>query len=169
MRPVRHVLMPGALLAVGVWLLAGCIFIPTFNKVDKGDRNYSKKVGDAGSRKPLRVGRATRDQVMRLLGPPELVSPDGRRAAYEWHVTNGIWIFPLCFRAVVQRGERTLFLDFDESGVLRGFHISKIDGNFVWGEPYGLDDHEPEGMIPWGLNRWPDEPERTVTSQPSTR
>ena len=153
-----RLLLPAALAGVGVFLLVGCIYVPMFNKVEEG-QNYSKKVGNAKSRKPIRVGRAHRDDVMRVLGAPPYASPDGRRAAYPWSVTNGIWVWPLCFNAYAQRGNRALLLDFDEKGIVRGFRVEKYDGNVLYNEP---GPAVPDGMQAWGLQRWPDEPDRTV-------
>jgi hypothetical protein len=112
---------PIMLIALGVWLLLGCIYIPTFNKLEKGV-DASKKVGDAKSRKPLQVNRATRADVERELGPPFLVNADGTIVAYRWHVLRGVWL-TMCFTADADRVTRVLVLRFDDSGVLQSFQM----------------------------------------------
>lgn len=125
--------IPLMIFVLGICMLEGCFFIPTFNYVEKG-RNYSKQVGEAQSKLPLRVGLANRQDVIRLLGPPQYASADGLKTAYVWKVVNGIWVFPFCFGAEMQRGNRALLLQFDRSGVLTAFRIVKNDGN--WYAPY---------------------------------
>jgi hypothetical protein len=160
----RRLVRPVALLALGIWLLQGCLFIPTFNAVKEGE-NLSKKLGDAASRRPIRIGVTTRDQVVAILGPPPFVRPDGTAAAYDWTVTNGIWVWPLCFTAYAQEGKRALVLGFDESGVVRSYRVEKRDGNVMYNK---VTYWQPAaGMQPWGLHRWPDDPERTVPVEPN--
>ena len=122
---------PLALISVGISLLSGCLFIPTFNRTLEGT-DASAKVGDAKSRKPLRVGSATRDDVIRLLGAPQHISEDGSVVAYTWKVLNGVWVWPLCFTAENEEGARALILRFDQANMLRGFSISSRDGNIVY-------------------------------------
>jgi hypothetical protein len=119
------------LLTLGLALLQGCLFIPTFNKVQEGE-NVTKKIGDSGSRKPIRINRATRADVERVLGPPKYASADGLRIAYSWRVLEGIWVMPLCFSVEDQHGSRAAVLTFDESGVLRSMRVSKSSGSLLY-------------------------------------
>ena len=119
-----RITLPIVLIGLGVWLLHGCIYIPTFNAVQEGE-NVTKKIGNQKSRKPLRVGVANRADVERVLGPPRAISQDGREIAYAWHVLEGIWVMPLCFMAEDQRGVRAAILTFDDAGVLRSFRVVK--------------------------------------------
>src|SRR4051794_35989850 len=91
MRRRLRILSALLLLAVGVAALAGCIYIPTFGATAERT-NLSGKVGEADSNRPIRKGRATAAEVARVLGRPELVSPDGRRVVYTWRQLNGLWI-----------------------------------------------------------------------------
>lgn len=121
----RQIILPLILIVLGVCLLEGCLFIPTFDTLKKGEHDAAKQVGGANSRKPLRVGMATRGQIEKLLGPPNFYAPDGSRTAYTWRVTEGIWIAPLCFYANPRNRERMLLLQFDHEGVLQRFRIDK--------------------------------------------
>lgn len=126
---LRHcirILPPLFLIALGLWLLSGCIYIPTFDSVKQG-RNASKEVGDARSKKPLRVGLASRDEVLRILGQPPLITEDRSKFAYTWEVTRGVWIMPLCFDTRSIEGHRMLVLSFDSAGILRDFGVKKSD------------------------------------------
>ena len=156
---------PAMLLVVGLWLLQGCLFIPTFNKVDSGGHNAAADVGEADSKKPLRVGTATIDDVSRILGRPTFVNPDGSAVAYRWGVTNGIWIWPLCFQAYAQEGKRMLVVEFDHAGVLRSFHVEKTNGNWLYSSAPFLGP--PKGMKPWSPNLWPEVPPAPAPVPPS--
>jgi hypothetical protein len=126
---VKKGLPPAIIAAVGVWLLAGCVFIPTFNKRIHG-REVTRDVGKENSKKPLRLGRATRDDVLRLLGDPPYWSPDGRRVAYTWTVLNGIWVWPLCFDSFNQEEARTLILTFDADDTLVSYRMTRNGQNW---------------------------------------
>jgi hypothetical protein len=126
----RRLALPIALLTFGVALLQGCLFIPTFNKVQEGE-NVTKKIGDSGSRKPIRFNRATRADVERVFGPPNYASADGLRVAYSWRVLEGVWVMPLCFAVEDQRGQRAAVLTFDDGGVLRSMGVVKVSNDFM--------------------------------------
>jgi hypothetical protein len=115
----RTTALPIALIALGLWLLVGCIYIPTFNKHESGV-DASKQVGGPKSGKPIRAQRSTRADVERLLGPPFLIN-DGSAIAYRWQVLKGVWVMPFCFMADADRGTRALVLRFDDVGMLRSF------------------------------------------------
>ncbi len=70
------------------------------------------------------------DQVIALLGYPQYASQDGRRIAYTWTVLNGEWVYPLCFTAQPQQGQRALELTFDQHNVLEDYQLSKVDGSW---------------------------------------
>ena len=113
-----------ALAVVGVWLLVGCIYIPTFGTRFSG-KNVGKSVGAAGSDKPVRVKYSTRSDVLRVLGEPPFATADRRVFAYPWTVRNGIAVWPLCFATSAIRGQRTLVLRFDSNDVLGSFQTLK--------------------------------------------
>ena len=91
---VKKCLPPMLMAAAGVWLLAGCVFIPTFNNPVRG-RDVSGQVGSPESKRPLRIDQARREDVLRVLGAPWATSPDGTELAYTWVVRNGVWVMPL--------------------------------------------------------------------------
>lgn len=160
-RPVRLAL-PLVLAGVGVSLLAGCVFIPTFDKTIRG-KNVSKYVGSAKQDRPIRLHAATRDDVMRVLGEPRYASPDRTRIAYEWEVLNGYWVWPLCFAGYRQEGRRALLLTFDEAGVLRTSEVLKNNGNWFYGIAPGLPAL-PRDMLTAGATR----PATSPANQPAT-
>lgn len=118
--------IPISLVLLGAVLLSGCLFVPAFDRVERGV-NVADKIGPANSRRPLRVGTATMSQVLALLGPPQYSSDDGRRIAYSWIVINGYWVYPLCFAAEPQRGARGIQLTFDANGVLLRYDVKKYN------------------------------------------
>ena len=121
-----RLVIPLALTAAGLWLLAGCVYIPAFGPTVEG-KNASKSVGSKGSRKPVRVGRATRADVVGVLGEPRAATSDRRVLAYTWVVRNGYTIWPLCFAGYPVNGNRTLVLRFGEDGVLRSFEVLRLN------------------------------------------
>jgi outer membrane protein assembly factor BamE (lipoprotein component of BamABCDE complex) len=130
-RSIRHTLrktaLPTLLAAAGVWLLVGCVYIPTFGRVVHG-KDVSKTVGGEGSRAALRPGEATRDDVLRVLGKPYYAESTGHALAYNWRVQQGFFWYPLClFAADGIYGERTLVLRFNDDGLLRSYEVFKKD------------------------------------------
>jgi hypothetical protein len=123
---LRRSLLPMLLVVLGIWLLAGCIYIPMFGRTVSGT-NVSGKVGEPDSHKPIRIARTNRDQVIHLLGPPYAEKRDGTAIAYVWTVQNGIAVWPLCFTIQTVDGRRVLILRFDEYGVLQRSQILKHD------------------------------------------
>ena len=148
-----RIVAPLVLLVTGLWLLEGCLFIPTFNKLKPGDRNAAADVGEATAHRPLRVGTSTRDDVMRVLGPPAFARPDWSAIAYQWRVTNGIWVWPLCFSAYSQEGKRMLIVEFDSAGMLRSFRVEKQNANFMYNKVSLYQ--APPGMKLWQPPAWP--------------
>ena len=125
-RKIRRLLAPLVLIVAGVWVLVGCVYIPTFGTRMAG-KDVAKSVGHADSRKPIRVSRATVADVLRVLGEPPFATDDRRVFAYPWTVRNGIAVWPLCFAAYPVRGQRTLVLRFDTEDVLGSFEVLKRD------------------------------------------
>ena len=118
-------LAPAALALGGAVLLAGCIPIPVF-KPPGGQVRPEKRIGRAGSNKPLKLGRATREDVIRVLGPPHSEPGGGASLLYEYQVIETVMYYPLCFIAWPdQPRPRFLRLDFGPGGTLRQFKVSK--------------------------------------------
>lgn len=144
----RRALLPIVLIALGLYLLVGCIYIPMFGRTTDG-KNVRRAVGDANSRRPLRVSRASRDDVLRVLGPPYVAASDGSALAYTWRVQNGIAIWPFCFMADSIDGMRTLVLRFDQAGKLQSYNLMKSDKPLIslgamWFQPPLPDDLRDE-------------------------
>lgn len=135
-----RVVIPCLIAVIGLMAITGCFFVPTFNGVVEGD-DAAAKIGDANSKKPLRIGTSTRDDVIRVLGPPEPEVKGEGRLLYTWKVQNGAWVWPLCFSAAGQFGVRGLELNFDDSGTLRSCNVLKVDG-----DPYRL---HPDAPLTW--------------------
>lgn len=125
-----------ALIGTGVWVLVGCIYIPTFNAVKQG-QNHSKQVGDVRSRRPVRIHKATRHDVRRILGPPVAVSKDGRSALYSWRVRHGYLLWPLCGGGQWHESTRSIELRFDDKGVLTDFAVHSRPGGYRYAMPAG--------------------------------
>jgi hypothetical protein len=120
------VLLPAILILVGLLILTGCIFIPGFHET-VARTNVAAKVGDAQSERPIRVGFATRQQIVSMFGPPQYADYMGRRIGYSWTVRNGIWLVPLCFTATPRLGYHGIELDFDDKDVLQNFRLVAED------------------------------------------
>ena len=123
-------LAPVLLAALGVWLLVGCLYIPTFNRRVSG-RDVSPEVGDERSKRPVRVNHATRADVVKVLGQPMLTSYDGRRVAYHWTTMHALWVWPLCFQAYPENETRTLVLTFDEGDTLSAYQVTTHTENLL--------------------------------------
>jgi hypothetical protein len=145
-RPFRFavgILLPAVLILAGILVLTGCLFIPTFNTTLHGT-NVAAKVGDAKSSRPIRVGFATREQIIATFGKPPYMDDTGMRIGYAWTVKNGVWIYPFCFTGRDQIGNRGIELDFDEHGVLEDFHVVAADGQAMLIMDLGVrDPHFP--------------------------
>lgn len=174
----RHFVTALLLLTAGAGPLAGgCIMIPAGDKVVAGS-NAAKRVGDARSDRPVRVGLSTREDVLRVLGPPAYVAPNGSRAAYGWKAVDGVWFMPvaLLFGAphriiVPQHGRRLLVLEFDRPGVLWSFYVRKIYGGLLGGNFSFLAGlfAVPEGMVAFEPDRpWPAPATAPATTAPAT-
>ena len=129
--PRRQLLVPAALALGGVVLLAGCIPIPVF-KPPGGQVRPEKRIGRASSNKPLKLGRATREDAVRVLGTPHSEPGGGASLLFEYEVIETVMFYPLCFMAWPdQPRARFLRLDFGPDGTLRKFKVSKDpEGNF---------------------------------------
>jgi hypothetical protein len=120
MPPSCRRLAPPLLLAIaGAAVLVGCIPIPVYRPEGGGPRPESR-IGPARSDKPLRVGGATREDVVRVLGPPSPELDTRDAMIYSYGITSIFW-FP-CFR---QYESRFLRLEFDDRGNLRDYGVFK--------------------------------------------
>jgi hypothetical protein len=133
--PPLRLALPAVLIALGVAALSGCLFIPTGEKVVTG-RDVSTDVGDAKSKKSVRIGTATRQDVARVLGEPEYATPSFDRVLYTWRIRNGVWFYPLCFSSSPNYRARLIELRFDAAGVLRGFELKGVEGSWIANRPH---------------------------------
>jgi len=155
---LRRALPPLLLAAAGAWLLVGCIYVPTFNTVVSG-KDVSPRVGGERSKRPLRVGGATRSDVVRVLGEPKLVSNDGLRVAYPWTVMKAVMV-SICFPALPHQETRALVLTFDERDTLVSYEITH-EG---WGLRLDPTPGAPE--LPWDFYN-PNGGEAPPTTRPA--
>jgi hypothetical protein len=170
--------MPAALIVIGILTIAGCIYLPgpEHPRTPSG-RDVRKVVGDLQSDKPLRVGAASRDLVLRLLGPPKLRTAHDLAIGYDCRTIAGHH-FGLC---VDSNGDREigpyiffvpgnvyahhlLFLEFDPNGSLKRYQLTRL--NYGW--------YQSAFEAPWKqfLQTVPDEPttlpsERRATTEPA--
>ncbi len=112
------------LIAIGVWLLVGCVYIPTFDRTMNGT-NGENKVGKANSSRPIRIGSATMSDAIRILGEPQAGSAASGMLIYNWTSRRGVVVWPLCFASYPDLRERELVLRFNERGVLQSFDLRK--------------------------------------------
>ncbi|MEA2734173.1 MAG: hypothetical protein QOE14_624 [Humisphaera sp.] len=120
----RRVIVPMMLLAVGVWLLQGCLYIPMFNAT-VGGKEATRYVGESGSGKPLERDLSTSHDVRRMLGNPHFATTDGRFLVYSWLKRKGVMIYPQCFAAEPEDRSFALTFEFDRDGVLRETQIEE--------------------------------------------
>ena len=157
---MKRAVLPISLVALGLSLLIGCLYIPTFERpVSSTQKDFRKLVGSAqGS--VLRTGYTNRATVLRLLGSPPLVSLDSSSIGYLFETRRGYWVMPLCFFYTYSADNRVygLRLDFDKDNVLRQFKAATSDQN----NGYGFRDavntvidqlSEPGASLLWNDSR----------------
>jgi hypothetical protein len=115
--PFRKLVLPLAILAPLLWLMAGCLYVPWFeHRIDSGP-NVRELVGSSGDK--LVPGRVTRAQITNLLGEAPYVSGDGNAIGYVTTTSVGTWVYPLCFGAETADARvYVLRLVFDPAGKL---------------------------------------------------
>jgi hypothetical protein len=118
----RRFMMPLLLAGLGVYLLVGCIYVPTFNATI-GGKDATKAVGLVGSTKRLLTGMSTRVIVRRVLGEPYFATSDGRFMVYSWKRQKGLVVWPLCFAAEPEAKAFAMTLEFGSDGVMTAFDL----------------------------------------------
>jgi hypothetical protein len=140
---VRRAAVPLALIFVSLWLLVGCLYLPSREKVRlTGTReDFRELPGYDAARQPHVDGRFTRDSIEAVLGRPPYASQSGRRVMYVVHVKSGALIAPLCFTARDREDHCVgLVLTYDAAGRLTAWH--KVEASWsgsLFDEPYGFD------------------------------
>jgi hypothetical protein len=137
---------PVLLLVLGLWLLAGCLYLPIPEHLTNNtQKDFRKLVGDGNSKRPLQTGRAMRQQVFALLGPPPYASYDDRSVAYVLETESGGWVYPLCFTATANRRRiYGLRIDFNEQGNMEGWEIGQDEQEIGLLNYYAI---RPESLI----------------------
>jgi hypothetical protein len=122
---MKRSLLPTVLVILGLTLLIGCLYIPTFEQpASQAQRDFRDLVGDDPGR-PIRPGYVNRRTVILLLGQPDLESVDHKSIGYLFATHQGYWFWPLCFTGQeATRREYGLRLDFRDDGVLREFRVA---------------------------------------------
>jgi len=121
---MKRIIVPALLLSCGLFLLIGCLYIPTSETVsDPKQPDFRKLVGESTGRliRPHYVDRRT---IQLVLGTPRLFSKDRRSIGYSFQTRSGLLIVPLCF--MVEREEGPTYfirLDFDRDDILTRYQI----------------------------------------------
>ena len=152
---------------------AGCVVIPLPPHTVEGV-NAGAKVGRAGSwTRPLKVGTATRHDVIERLGEPARSNNGGKQLAYRWRIRTGFALglvlsgyppFDLIDR------ERIMWLNFDSSGLLTAYTV--VDDDTI-GPGYGFQLYDTGvsliGDNPFAPRQKPFRPSPPPTTQPHAR
>jgi hypothetical protein len=134
MRNALRLFLPISI-AVGVALvLVGCIYIPgNYQRID-GKPRPETLIGQEGSTKQIWVGKATRADVERVLGAPDVPArPGAPFVVYSYRITTGYNLFLCWAMSFSNEDRRFLRLDFDEQGILSGYKVYKDAPPTSWG------------------------------------
>jgi hypothetical protein len=151
---VKRIILPIVLAVLGMTLLIGCFYLPVSPR-PTGNGSTDKlfnAVGDRHSWRALRVGTATRDQVLSIAPDPWKASADGKSLVYSTMGAKGYIIWPLCFMASPDEVVLQLRLDFDDNGVLRSYQLDHDDQNtqdMGAGMLWQIDDQTRTRRNPW--------------------
>ena len=120
--PRITLLLPMLVASMGVAVLMGCIPIPVYRPLAGGPRP-EERIGKPGSKKPLRLGHSTRQNVQAILGYPS--RQFGKNTdVYVYPIITFTLVMP-CTESLDSAEDRFLRLDYDEAGVLRRFQVLK--------------------------------------------
>ena len=146
----RRRILPMMLAMAGLWLLAGCFYLPLpEHRSENAKKDFRKLVGDANSKKPIRAGHITRAEVIAVLGPAEyasdavpvavynqpdpVASTDHSAIGYVLRTEGGAWVWPLCFTAWPDKQTKyELRLVFNEQDVLDHWDVHENQGYRYW-------------------------------------
>jgi hypothetical protein len=130
MTPRAKSLVPTVLAATGAALLIGCVPLPGRYKLKGGQPRPESYIGNASTRKPVRVAESTSAGVRALLGPADASTPDGRVLVYYYRVDTLYWFSPLCPGGYLDNDmrkyeQRFLLLRFGRDDKLESFKVYK--------------------------------------------
>jgi len=126
-----RLLIPLSAIAIGVFLLVGCIYLP----IPEHSANWSQKDFRPfveSNNSPVRAGQTTRAQVIKLLGRPVLENADRHEVVYRYDTERDVVIWPICF--LIQPGYRDSFavaFRFDASDQLVGWEMAHEKGHLM--------------------------------------
>jgi hypothetical protein len=127
-----RIAVPLTLIGVSLWLLVGCLYIPTGENVHLtgSKKDFRSLPGYDAGNQPRVAGRFTRERIEAFLGRPGYGSDNGRRVMYVLHASSGVWIMPLCFSIRAGTDETIgLVLRYDDRGTLQTWQqLRDIDG-----------------------------------------
>jgi hypothetical protein len=132
----RRLILPALLILVGAWLLAGCIYIPTFNATVEG-----KDIRGKTSR-AIQVDACSHDDVRKALGEPYFKTSDGRYWVYSWKNLGGFVVWPFCFTAGSESHAYAITFEFDDGEVLRRTFLDDRFHNMGLTEQQWRDPHQ---------------------------
>lgn len=139
---LARIVVPLALIAISLWALVGCLYIPTGDNIHLSGtkKDFREMVGVIGSHRPIIAGAIGRDRIEQLLGRPPFESDDRSRAMYVLHVKSNIIIFPACFTATdAEDTGIALLLAYDSDGRLSDWNRIEVPGGFdPINGPYGI-------------------------------
>lgn len=161
-RRPRPILPALALLAVGVWLLIGCIPIPATRQYQtngtlRPERFVGKRDSDSVRLGVTQIDDAFIDLSQRVKGSLARgfmaygsmkiplrnsinrwsVSPDGRHFAVGYHVRTTLWVMPLCFMAEWTSESRWLDLEINDANVVVSSRTLDQPPPYAWPMPPG--------------------------------
>ena len=159
-KPLRY-LLPLLLIALGVLTLSGCVFVPTFQTTINNTTNVEKKVGNARSKKPIRMNESSQQDIEAILGKPAAVALDGKHVLYHWDIRHGVWVMPLCFHVGYDDGRAWAEFEYDQDHVLRAAKFTR--GKTRWPYPPIFGDFGDQRNVPseW-QERYPQPPPTDV-------
>ncbi len=149
-RRILRKTLPVVLLISGVWLMAGCFYLPfPEHRSEHQAKDFRKLVGAIDSKKSIRPGAVTRAQVIALLGPPQFASDappyrvynqpasapseDHSAIGYILQTESNAWVYPLCFTATPGTLTRhELRLVFNKENVLDHWDVKKSKEEHDW-------------------------------------
>jgi hypothetical protein len=125
MRKVIQIAIPMLLVGLGIYLLVGCIPVPGNFQQSSGFTRPEERIGSPDADRPLKVGSAGYEKVIRLLGPPTLDSTNHQAVVYSYQVNDISYVWPLCFSIDPIYRDRHLLLRFNSDGILQSFKVYK--------------------------------------------
>ena len=132
----RTAILPVAITLASLWLLIGCLYIPTPQRLrlTGSKKDFRPLVSYEDTHKVIVPRRISRAAVEALLGPPPFESVNRRRLLYVIHLKKGIWIMPLCFTVISNEDKAVgLLLNFDDRGMLEYWEQIEATGGARYG------------------------------------